>query len=475
MKVKSIIPPRADDFGPAARQWLESQGLVARMPTMHSSSFATINRCRFLYYLTHRLGLVSPFSLSKALSHGTWAHVCCERATAPDDQVRSYIESRLTARVREIHEVSSLLKLAPQTVADHVSETTHEARTATAWFLAARRHRVPSAPSLSDGFVGYMTSPQWKLLGTELRMRYVDPRFPQSPFVIVVDQLYFNAKTNLLWPLDLKTTSKSTLLRAATLRIEPQPIHYLHVLQALLSNGMLRKHFSLPSGTKLGGMIHLLIRVPNLRFGESDREYSLVSIGKRAGRHGYASFSERTNRWNCQVYDGVEHAPNSSPILSQFVPDEASAFALLSEQCGKQPDRQYRGEPSFERYLKRVTDWYTAGGAYDDADHRTDMIVDPPVNLSTSPASLIRSPRALARYNAQLKRLYDFATCPADPINFDETPEGMTDNYSRKPSVYTPFYVHPVSQWPAEIERARLIQEWRDEELDVTTGIDPHP
>ena len=57
-----------------ARDWLESQGLVAKEPAIRSSDYETILSCPFQYYLSRRLGLVSALRWSAALSRGSWFH-----------------------------------------------------------------------------------------------------------------------------------------------------------------------------------------------------------------------------------------------------------------------------------------------------------------------------------------------------------------------------------------------------------------
>lgn len=446
--MKPIPAPGIDDFGHGARRWLESKGLVARQPSIRSSDLAI--ECDFLYYLHRRLSLVPMFSISRALSHGDWFHVALETIMTDPLKARPALESRLSARVDELRGYAKAIALGAAETESLCAQAKHDALTAWSWYLSSQHFNIPGHPMLSSGWRAYLLQPHWKLLGRELCLKR--PHESGVDLVVQLDQLWYNSKTDKLWAFDAKTTARSPVQRSTTLQREFQPPHYLSVIRDSLDD--LRAHFDLPASTQLGGMLHLLLKKPSIRFGDPDRPYGYIGESKRTQLRG--ACSRWKSGWLLQVF-----APQTTaPQLKKEIPNEEEVREAFKEAVGVYPEKAYTGEPSTDLYAARCRHWYKGTG--DSAPHPQD---DPPVNVSTTSAAILEDPRVARNYGHALQRAVGRATRAPLPENFPEHPSGLEDRFSNEPSAYAAFYLTPVRDWPDLVARHRLIQKDRDETL----------
>lgn len=444
---------------------LEKRGIVPQPIAIHSSDAALLDRCRFQFFLQRRLGLVPAFSISKALSHGKWLHKAFEQIDAPEADLRSHMARALKARTAELRGYGKALSLSTGTIAKEVAEEKHEAAEALAWILASRAFHLPKNKFLAQGWGGFLSPKKWRTLGSEVRILHKLPDI-HTPAVIAIDKLLLNRKTNRLWIVDAKSTSFPTVQRAKQVRAEFQPIHYLYTAQVALDSGLLHSHYELPANTTLGGVIHIIIRKPSIRFGSKDRDYVWHSAGKRSGVEGFALLKKGPIRTHWVVYlydfDNAVGTPNRVLSAPGFESPWAEGYARekLYESTGKKPEKRYNDEPNVANYQRRCLDWYTARGDY--ADNAEEWEQSPPVNIVRSPSNFLLDPRRMRSYHWQLKRLDHFSTIDPIPGNFDETAAGIEAEDFR----YEEFYVNPVSHWPGIIVKQRLVQQFRDENID---------
>lgn len=399
--------PLPTDHGDSARHYLESHGLTSITPVSHASDFPMAMEDPFRFYLTRRLGLAPALSYSTALNRGTWFHTAAQATYAHDDSPSNFISKALDLRLRELTATCDLFSISPQVRTEIIKREVHDQETAWAWFTAACQTKI-----------GSTTLPQYlakfRILSTELKLSspWLHPTSRKRlDRTITIDLLLHDPASGAIFILDYKTCSEKPSERLAKCPLEHQTWHYLSVTQAAIDDTSLLRRFNLPPNTRLGGMIHVAIQKPTIKFGENDRPYEIIHhILKSGPRKGQTDV-----RYN------------------------------------------YTGEPTLDRYLARCTEWYTRTGRYAD----TDPNEEPPVNYSVIGASIMDA-STTSVYNDRMELLRQLSTCPANPSNFLANPNGIYNFASHSLSVYAPFYLHAPQDWPSLVASNRFIQAHRD-------------
>lgn len=443
--------------GKDARTYLEKKGIISRTPKIRSSDFGMVNACRFGYYLRRRLGLTQPLKVSEALVRGSWMHVALEKANSPEHVRNAHFTTALDARIEELRQIGQELELAPAAVLKMVDREKRDALTAKTWAEAALAYRNPRIPALRDGFLANFERPGNRCLGTEIILEWKNKEYPRTPFVAQLDALYYYEQSNALWIVDYKSTKKSCKERLQSCKLETQTKHYPWILQNLLAEGVLHNFFDLPADVKVGGMIHIAIRKPNIEMCGLDRPFHYQSEGKRSGVLAKGRHVKR-DLWQASTYDLI----SNELLATSTEMAESDMLEWMHVNTGKKPERQYEGEPDPQLFFKRVADYFNGVGDY--ADQKGDRDVDPPVNISVTGASILQS-SYFTEYKKMLDIVYKYATCEANPDNFDRTADGMSAAGGLSP--YAPFYVTEPAQWPTIMRDERFIQQWRDEEVDA--------
>lgn len=472
------LPPPTNYDDLAVYEFFQSMGLFPRITTIRSNDFGLINRCRFLYLIQRRYGLVPAFSMSEALSRGSWIHKAAEKLGDSSERIKAHVEAALKDRLKEISAIGAGFNLSAESTARFRDTETEDALSAMAWFMASTHVRILNNTQLADGYLAYFMRKCWVHLGHELRLIHVDETYPKSPLVIECDKLLYNKDTNKLWLVEFKTCPDSTVDRAQVIRLEYQPLHYIYVTQCLLDSGELQKTFDLPANVKLGGVIHVLLRKPSIRFGQLDRPFHWANESKRSKLRGVAARTP-SGVWAASIRD--IDASNSAPAVNKAEfrdvtkaaagasSAEERAKAWLEEQVGTQVKKAYSGEPDLALYTKRCIDWYTAKGDYE--EKKDEWASDPTVNLSTTQAEAFQTSRNLTRYHTQLKRVYEYATIRPYLGSFDATSDGMLSRFGNSLSSYAPFYTVPPAQWGDVINQRHFIQLFRDEDIDIEDNV----
>jgi hypothetical protein len=399
--------------GSEAKDWLESQGLVAKTPAIRSSDYESILSCPFQYYLSRRLGLVPALRWSAALSRGSWFHRRLELFQEPKATALNTMEGWLDERVeelKEICEVRGIIGEAKQRVFDREKK---DMLMALSWFEAMQEFQVPSKGSVVD----YLSKPWFRILGKEVTAEYNHPEYGR--LLAQYDILLYHEKQKSLFIVDAKTCSGSTICRLQTCPIEFQTKHYLHILNYLLSSGKLSEAYDLPPDTKVGGMIHIAVQKPTIEFGMNDRD-----------------FEEK------------EHTLSRGPRKGQI-----------------ELRKTYSGEPRWENYRDRCKRWFLAKGEYE--DKKPERNSDPPVNFSLTYASSSLDWEGTCDYHGCLGVIHKYSSCDPIPGIFP-----MSANHLRqfgKLSPYSPFYLTRVSDWPTLLSMEGFAQHDRDSvEADIS-------
>lgn len=408
------MPP--SDDGRSAMEYLAQYGLVPHIPTIRSSDFHTGLSDPFRYYLTRRLGLIPRLSWSKALSRGSWAHKAFQLddwGTPLSEDHRTAFLKSVRARLDEIREIAPYAGLTPSSTAEWLTREARDADTAYSWYAVHRTiaPRAPSHPSFATLFSsGEVISRE----ATYYTTTKVNNRYAVHS-VIQPDLLWLDPRGRL-WIVDLKTTSDSPLVRLSTCPLEFQARHYAHVIADLQDNFPDR----LPEPARkadLAGVMHIAVQKPTIEFCSKDRDYTektrTITRGARKGE----------------------------TVV----------------------EREYTGEPRWENYLSRCREWLTATGEY--TANAKERDADPAVNFSFVGSSLLFSRQAKADYQRDLSILHSLATRPAHPEFFPKNPRGAVD--LGKPTLYAPFYLNPVVDWPGIVESLSLMQAFRDEDLST--------
>lgn len=403
------------DRGQSATDFLEAYGLCASVPPIRASDFDLLNTCRFLYYLTRRLGLVQSLRWSKALNRGSWLHKRWEFFGLPDEEGNAAIERSFNDRVEELKAICAGKGWGQDSTQTVVDREKKDYQNALSWYGATAYVPIGSKPPLQS----FLRQPHWRLLASEPRL--VVPGSPAR--VCQPDAIYYHEGQNAIWLLDLKSCAESPLLRLSTCPLEFQTLHYLAITKELLEGGLLRQRFNLPIDVTLGGMMHAAVQKPTIEFGMLDRPYTL----------------------------------------------DTSPFKSGPRKGQPRNEKLYGDEPIYEMFLQRCKRWYMATDEYSHlAETRQ---VDPAVNISFSEATQVLDEDGLDEYHARIDFISEWAKKIPRPQSFFRSQSHLRA-YNRE-SPYLPFYVCPVKDWPEIILRSGFIQQARDEDLtpDAPMGI----
>ena len=269
--------PMPTDRGRSARHYLESEGLIARVPSIRSSDYGSALSDPFGYYLRRRLGLVPALSYSEALSRGSYFHTLFALYDR-DDRWQIY-KRQCKARLDEINLICKDLRISETARAEAILNEQLDQASASAWY-----NGFENLPCMMGGSALDLLRENFVKIGAEIRFTWVDERFPRTRQVAQFDLLLLNRKTNKLWIVDAKTTSAPPLIRLATVKDEFQTMHYVHALEWMMQRGILQKKYpQIPADVVIGGMMHVAILKPSIQFGQADRSFHWESEGKRTG------------------------------------------------------------------------------------------------------------------------------------------------------------------------------------------------
>ena len=448
MPPETIPTPLPTDRAKSARQYLESEGLVPRVPSIRSSDYSSALSDPFGYYVRRRLGLIPALSYSEALSRGSYFHTLF--ALYDRDDCNQIFKRQCAARLTEINNICKDLRIAESHRADAVQNERIDQAYASAWYNAFKNlpciNNESALDLLSDNFVK---------LGAEVRLTWIDERFPKTRQVAQLDLLLLNRKTNKLWIVDAKTTASPPLIRLSTVKEEFQTMHYLHALEWFFARGLLHKQYDLPPNVQLGGMMHMAILKPSIQFGQADRDFHWESDGKRTGIAGRIMVSPVNLRdQGDYVIKWTRNQPSPEPCCGTL----EECLHVLHEVTGKKPEKIYRGEPALSNYIERCMRWYK--GELEYLDRAPDFVNDPPVNFSYTHASVMLDKDWRLDYLSRVAMIYKLATQEANPCNFLKNIDAI--RMGSKLANYSPFYLTEPKDWPALVQTQQFLVAHRD-------------
>jgi hypothetical protein len=448
MPPETIPTPLPTDRAKSARQYLESEGLVPRVPSIRSSDYSSALSDPFGYYVRRRLGLIPALSYSEALSRGSYFHTLF--ALYDRDDRWQIFKRQCAARLTEINNICKDLRIAESHRADAVQNERIDQAMASAWYNA-----FENLPCINGGSALDLLSDNFTKLGSEVRLTWIDERFPKTRQVAQLDLLLLNRKTNKLWIVDAKTTASPPLIRLSTVKEEFQTMHYLHALEWFFARGLLHKQYNLAPNVQLGGMMHMAILKPSIQFGQADRDFHWESDGKRTGIAGRIMRSPvNLQDQGAYVIKWTRNQPSPEPCCGTM--DEC--LQVLHEVTGKKPERIYQGEPSLPKYMERCTRWYKGEGEY--LDRAPDFHNDPPVNFSYTHASVMLDKDWRLDYLSRVAMIYKLATQEANPCNFLKNIDAI--RMGSKLANYSPFYLTEPKDWPALVQTQQFLVAHRD-------------
>lgn len=440
--------PLPTDHGKSARQYLETEGLIARTPAIRSSDYTAALSDPFGYYIRRRLGLIPALSYSEALSRGSYFHTLF--ALYDRDDRWQIFKRQCAARLTEINNICKDLRITETARADAVQNERIDQAFASAWYNA-----FETLPCMNGNSALDLLSDNFVKLGAEVRLTWVNPHCPKTQQVAQFDLLLLNRKTNKLWIVDAKTTAAPPLIRLSTVREEFQTQHYLHALEWFHERGLLEKQYNLPKGVEIGGMMHVAILKPSIQFGQADRSFHWESEGKRTGVAG------RIMRTPVNLQDRGTHVIKwtaGQPYAESFCGTVDECLEELHKQTGKKPERVYQGEPSVDNYISRCNRWYRGEGEY--LDRAPDFDNDPPINISYTHASTMLDKDWRVSYSHRVAMIYDMATREANPCNFLKNIDHI--RMGAKLALYSPFYLTEPKDWPNLVQAQHFLVAHRD-------------
>lgn len=373
-----------------------------RAPAVRSRDYALCLSDPFRYFLTRRCGLTTFYTPSEALSCGSWFHLAFQHHELPPEAFHSVLDSTFTLRADEIRtRAVSADSITPAFLDAIIKEERHRMLMAKAWWMALNEVPLPSDPRtlstwLSDRNIIAYEYP--------LELTFRLPSHPATPIRARARfDAFYVSPSNSLWILDPKTCSESTIDRLQRCPIEFQTQHYLYLARLALRTGHLRHAFPnhINADTTLGGIIHVAIQKPTIRFGQNDRL--------------------------CEVH---MHELQRGPRRGQI-----------------EERRTYHGEPQFDLYVERCIRWMKQEGEFAGNPNR---VSEPVVNFSTIsfPSS---SPDLDTTYFREYLTRLEKVILPYQRAEFDPDEFPKSDRPSgfgaARNDRFLPFYFTPKEQW----------------------------
>lgn len=400
-----------------ASSWLAHNGFVARTPLIRSSDSSLIRTCPFLYYLIRRLSIVPAIRDSEALSHGSWFHAYMEGwnpASEPGTETSSsLVELKLAKRSEELATHCKLFGLAPTTLEAMLADERKRCLEACVWAQCSL-----DVPIGASGLTirKYFNQPGFSVVACE---PVIDVKMGgvRTPVRIVPDALLFDSIKRRLYIIDYKTTGKAPSERASVCPIEFQTRLYSMAIIEALRTQTIQESFGLPADTSYGGMVHICVQKPGIRFSGKDRATATV---------------EKV----------ITRGPNKG------------VTQLTSKMYG---------DPVLGNYLNRVRDWYIAEGDY--VSEKLARETCPVVNISYTTAPYFEQDHVISQTQSTIEEINRYATMNPEPAYFPQFSDGCWSHQSGI-SDYAGFYLSTPLAWPQVMRDNRLI--FSPRELDIS-------
>lgn len=444
------LPPLSR--GRDACEYLRSVGLSPKTPCIRSSDVNYLDK-PFVYYLERRLGMSSVFNKSDSSAHGDWGHIRAN-LTGSSEKIKAGMEMAFKTWAGQVSVQANALGMGEGAIAAFITNERQRWQESWVWYEAAASLRLER--TLPGGLPSLHNEREWQILGRELIVAFVHDLFPDVRIVAQFDDLAYNKVTRELFIDDYKFTSGSRVQRVKSCPVEYQTWTYLTVLQGALPE--IIKKFGLPADTKVGGMRHIVIATPNLSMGMKDRKYQWKSEGKRSGRQGIVRLKDEGWVFISSNGESVTYA------------DEGDAVRALHGFTGKQPEKEFAGEPDPAMYRHRIDQWYRGVGEF--SARAIEYDTDPQIVVSTTHPSVLDNEMKQEYYDLT-GQIYSLAMRDPYPHNYPRTQNGMRNKFSISESVYADFHVLPVQEWPRLMRENLLVVKPREKDYwsAASTGL----
>lgn len=447
----------------SALTYLEAHGISASSPpSIRASQLDCADNNEFIYFLVCRLGLVPALSYSAALSRGTYFHYRFALMGKPN--AHATYDALCAARLDELKATCKALNISGEATEGIINREIEDQLLATIYYDAATTVKLPGTDNRpTHSFEEYMLREGWRIVGSEIRIALTIPKLsPTIPLVCQLDLLLLHEKTATLWIPDAKTTSYSPRMRAATISYEFATQFYMLLVQEALDRQVLQSQLNLPEHTHLAGMLHPIVQKPTIRMSAQDRDFKWVSDGARKKMRGTLRRAPSTasHEW---MAEWAPYDYTLGPAQFNHYDTFDNCFAVLHEATGKTPEKAYFGDPRRENFLARCRQWYT--------DEVSANPGDPPVNISRTPASLLRDPHYLSTTHQRIERLVDLASRTPYPENFYVPNERSLLGISGNLNPYAPFILKPIRDWPDVIKQDNFMVCHRDEQDTLADSV----
>lgn len=432
--------PRPTRGGKDAVDYLATYGIQAIEPPVRSSDYNLVLANPLLYLVIRRFGLVKGLSYSEAKNRGSWYHLLQQ---FPDDAL-AHAENRYGQRLVELNTACKMYGIEGETRTNILRREKEDFYFAKALYEAANQVSMGAAYGTMSKYFG---QPHWTLLGTEYNL---DWEYEGIKCKAVLDRLYYHENQATLWIPDYKTTTFEAKLRALSCPIEFQTWHYLNGVRRLLPE-IIKRH-SLSLNTRVGGMMHIIVQKPNIKFGSKDCPVlRWQSEGKRSGISGRVVPTNNGYTLTLSTEGIASNYPNTPEGLEE-------ALQTLAEATGKKPEAVRSEEPSYPHFLRRVSDCMLARGEY--ASDRAEREANPYVLGSFTTATEVFSEYQNAQYERRLRFIHSHATRPPYPEDFLSAPDSVLA-FGKK-SDYASFLLTPPANWPEVVTLERFVSIHRD-------------
>ena len=328
--------------------------------------------------------------------------------------VGSFFHDLMDANVRGVFEPEALAGCAAR-----IADVSNQLQSDDMPFTEAQAaiDNMQKALSLSRvmaeiAYMQYPLDPKYSVLYTEHQVQVRPEWMYYWPITGTLDRIVSEKMPDgsvQYWVLDYKTTSKSPKLRAQTCMREWQTDTYWLLATETLRTARL-------DSSKLAGIIHWIIQVPGITLGQNDRDF-----------------------------EDVNRIFKSGPRKGQTV-----------------MKRMWHGEPKWENYYRRASQWYTGTGLCE--DRAKTVIENPPIIQSFS--RYAGNPFVSRMRRCELRSLY--RDCTREP-NLVAFPIRMS---ARKCSSYGACPFMRLCQADCSIHREVIAAHYRQLEPKTSESID---
>lgn len=394
--------------GQSAIDWMSHHGYVPCTPNCSPSALDSAQSNPYVFLLSNRYRLAPRYERIEAFSRGIWFHKRFEYMLYPDNEARVMMSRAWSLHQRNLLRDLTASRTPRDKQAQILDEDRHDLQTTTAWFEAARTIPIGRHGTFED----ILRKGPFTVLDQEVTLVHQgEARTSQSSYTLKgrIDGLLLNNTDNTLWVFDLKTTGDKTppLDRMAQCPYDTQTAHYVRMLHLMLP--MLVDTYKLPPLTKVGGMIHLVVGKPPIRYGENDRPYTLDTSPLKSGPR--------------------KGQPRNEKI--------------------------YHSTPSLSMYTQRCRDWYLGEGDY--LHENESRKSSPCINISCTKFNNEFDDDDWNSYHLLLRNFERLALGPPLLDKFYKHPSGASGPYA-------PFYQAHPRDWPRIIEEFGF--RYRDPQVD---------